>query len=219
MQQRSVFSLDDVGRMVISAEERIAPFIQQTPLLRVKWLDGPESEVWIKLECWQRTGSFKARGAYNAIALSPVDREVFTASAGNHGLAIATAASQFQRRCQIFVPERASELKIRRIRATGARVVPIGKDLFETAAFARLRAAEVRGNYVSAFDNWDVVAGQGTCAIECIRDLPEVSSIVLPLGGGGLAVGVAGAVRALFSHSNPHLCGPSGTFRQKFLQL
>jgi threonine dehydratase len=195
--QNSPADLTEVGRMVMAAQERIAPFVLHTPLLRVKWLDGPDSQVWIKLECWQRTGSFKARGAYNAIVLSSTDREVFTASAGNHGLAIATASAELARSCQILVPESASELKIRRIKATGARVVPVGRDLFESCDYARARAAEVNGNYVSAYDNWNVVAGQGTCAIECLRDLPDVSSIVLPLGGGGLAVGVAGAVRVM----------------------
>ena len=182
--------------MVAAAKERIVPFIQRTPLLRAKWLDGPESEVWIKLECWQKTGSFKARGAYNALLQLPAEYEIFTGSAGNHGLAIATAAAELGRLCQIVVPENASELKLQRIRRTGARIVPAGRDLFESAAHARSLAGSAGGKFVSAFGDWDIVAGQGTCATECIEDLPGVAAVITPLGGGGLVVGVAGALSA-----------------------
>jgi threonine dehydratase len=187
---------NELGKAVLAAEERITPFVLRTPLLRAEWLDGPESEVWIKLECWQKTGSFKARGAYNALALTQPDVEIFTGSAGNHGLAIATAAMELGRRCLIVVPESASELKLRRIRATGAQVVPVGRDLFESAAHARCLAVKGKGRFVSAFGDWDVVAGGGTCAVECLREQPDVTSFVVPLGGGGLTVGVAGAIAA-----------------------
>lgn len=183
--------------MVVAARERIAPFVQHTPLLRARWLDGPRSKVWIKLECWQKTGSFKVRGAYNALLQLPAECEIFTGSAGNHGLAIAAAAAELGRRCQIVVPESASELKLRRIRDTGARIVPAGRDLFESAAHARSLACSAGGKFVSAFGDWNVAAGQGTCAAECLEDLPAVSSIVTPLGGGGLAVGIAGAISAM----------------------
>lgn len=194
---RSPSTLNQVGPMVAAARERIAPFVQRTPLLRATWLDGPHSEVWIKLECWQKTGSFKARGAYNALLQLPAECEIFTGSAGNHGLAIAAAAAELGRFCQIVVPESASDLKLRRIHRMGARIVPVGRDLFESTVHARSLACLAQGRFVSAFGDWNVVAGQGTCAAECFEDLPEVSCIVTPLGGGGLAVGVAGAISAM----------------------
>lgn len=200
---------NELGQAVLAAEKRIAPFVLRTPLLRAEWLDGPESEVWIKLECWQKTGSFKARGAYNALALTPPEVEIFTGSAGNHGLAIAAAAAELGRRCLIVVPESASELKLRRIRATGAQVVPVGRDLFESAAHARALASKGSGRFVSAFGDWDVVAGGGTCAVECLRELSNVTSFVVPLGGGGLTVGVAGAVAATRSSTSVFAAHPA----------
>ena len=199
---------NELGQAVLTAEKRIAPFVLRTPLLRAEWLDGPESEVWIKLECWQKTGSFKARGAYNALALTSPEVEIFTGSAGNHGLAIATAAAELGRRCLIVVPESASEIKLRRIRATGAQVVPVGRDLFESAAHARALAAKGSGRFVSAFGDWDVVAGGGTCAVECLRELPDVTSFVVPLGGGGLTVGVAGGAAAIGKSASVYAVHP-----------
>ena len=187
-------NLEKIGRMVTEAEERIAPYIARTPLLRVPWLDGPASKVWIKLDCWQSTGSFKVRGAYNALLSLPPDQDVFTASAGNHGLAIASAAAQLHRRCHVIVPESASELKIRRLIATGCNLKSVGRDLFEAGIYAKEQSQRHGGAYVSAFNDWNVTAGQGTCVAECLHDLPHLSSVVLPLGGGGLAVGSAAAL-------------------------
>src|SRR2546428_3907658 len=108
------YHTDQVAALVREAAERIQPQVIHTPLIRLPWLDRPGREVWAKLDCWQRTGSFKYRGALNAVTLAGNQRPVTTASAGNHGLAVATVAHALEIPAVVFVPTGASELKVRR---------------------------------------------------------------------------------------------------------
>jgi len=190
-------SIEWLATQVREAGKRIDGRVTRTDLIRVPWLDGPGREVWAKLECRQRTGSFKARGAFNALlALGCPDGEVVTASAGNHGLAVATAAAELDIPCSVFVPIGVSELKLQRLAFTGARIEPVGRDLFEATLAARRETQSRKGVYVSAYADWDVIAGQGTIALELLEQASvSFDQILVPLGGGGLLSGVGSTMR------------------------
>ncbi|WP_026425441.1 serine/threonine dehydratase [Actinokineospora inagensis] len=171
---------------VAAAADRIAPHIRRTPILRTE-VDG--RAVVLKLEQVQRTGSFKLRGALNALLGGELPAAVVTASGGNHGLAVATAARVLDLPATVYVPVRAPESKTRRIEATGATLVRHGNTYAEASAAALTEAADTRARYVPAYDDPLVVAGQGTCAAECVAEAPDIDTFVVAVGGGGLAAG------------------------------
>lgn len=179
--------------------------VRRTPMLRLPRatlrqapgaLSGLE-ELWLKLECLQVSGSFKARGALNAaLCLEPAVRErgLVTASGGNHGLGVAYAAQAVGTSARVFLPSNTPEDKRARLRAAGAEVVIEGAVWDEADAAARA-FAEVEGRaYVHPFADPAVVAGNGTPALEVLEDLPELSALVVAVGGGGLIAGSALAV-------------------------
>jgi threonine dehydratase len=177
-----------------AAARRIAPYVRRTPLLTVR-ADG--REVSLKLEHLQAAGVFKIRGALNAL-LSEREREreggrpdasVVTASGGNHGLGVATAASWLGVPATVYVPVTVPDIKASRIAATGAEVVKTGRVYADAERAARAFAADQGRRYVHAYDDPAVVAGQGTLAAEIVTDLPEC--------GGGLLAGVSGGLAAL----------------------
>jgi threonine dehydratase len=186
---------------VLDAAERLHGRVRATPLERSAWLSEVVGrEVWIKHEGAQRTGSFKLRGAINALSMAgPTAREhgVVTASAGNHGLGMACAAGELGVRATVFVPARAAAVKRDRIAAYGARLelVDGGYDAAHRAASDF--AAESGALYVHAFSDPAVVAGQGTVGVEIARALPEVATLLVPVGGGGLIGGVGLAAQEL----------------------
>jgi threonine dehydratase len=157
--------------------------------------------VYLKLECWQHTGSFKVRGALSRLAqLTPEERAkgVVTASAGNHGLGVAFAAQAIGlNSVVIFVPEDASATKLRRLAAFDCQVRRAGAGFDETHTLAVAYARERDALYVSAYDEPQVIAGQGTVGLEILLDLPEVDLLLAPVGGGGLIAGVAVVARAI----------------------
>ncbi|GLW94634.1 threonine dehydratase [Actinokineospora globicatena] len=171
---------------VVAAATRIAPHARRTPILRTE-LDG--RPVVLKLEHLQRTGSFKLRGALNALLGGPRPTHVVTASGGNHGMAVATAARLLDLPATVYVPERAPESKTRRIEAAGAKLVRHGAAYAEAAAAALTEASSTGARYVPAYDDPLVIAGQGTCAAEVVAEAPEVDAFVVAVGGGGLAAG------------------------------
>jgi threonine dehydratase len=160
-------------------------------------------EVVLKAESLQRTGAFKIRGAMNKlVSLGAVAANGVTAgSAGNHAQALAFAAQHFGVPCAIFVPAGAPITKIEACRAYGATVVEGGASLDEAMAAARARAADDGMAFCHPFDDPAVVAGQGTLGLELVEDLPDLSCVVLPVGGGGLAAGVAIAVKTQLPHA------------------
>lgn len=191
---------EEIGRLAISvheADSRIDSYVTRTPIVRLPWLDGPGREVWGKPECWQSTGSFKIRGAYNALLRLPMGQKVIAASAGNHGLAVAAAAAKLNLPCKVCVPVNASELKVRRLIECQAEVVPVGKDLFSAIKYATTEAEETGAHYVSAYADWDVIAGQGTCALEVRESGQSFDTVLIPLGGGGLVTGMGSCFREL----------------------
>lgn len=182
------------------AAERIAPYIRRTPILHAA-VDG--RPVAFKLEHLQVTGVFKIRGALNALLTAGASGggasgggvgRVITASGGNHGLGVATAAHWLGVPATVFVPGTVPEAKARRVAAQDAEVVRVGTKYADAERAACEFARRADGYYVHAYDDPAVVAGQGTLGLEILEDFPECDAIAVPVGGGGLLAGVAGAV-------------------------
>jgi threonine dehydratase len=186
-------SLDDVKQ----AAGRIGPYVVRTPLERsVALSERCGVEVWLKLECFQATGSFKLRGALNALMSLKVDK-VVTASAGNHGLGVARAASLLGVSATVVVPETASAAKVEALRSSGAELVQCGPT-YDEAEAEGLRLARERGlPFISAYNDPAVVAGGGTIALEILDDAPHTETLIVPAGGGGLIGGVGVAAHGL----------------------
>lgn len=183
------------------ARARIASTARHTPLERSRWLSDEQGrDVFLKLECFQLTGSFKIRGAMAKLsALSDYERArgVLTVSAGNHGLAVAHCCDALGISATILVPESASRAKVASIRRYPVTLIERGADYDAAEREARVRERATGATLVSPYNDPDVIAGQGTIGIEVIEDLPDVEAIVVPVGGGGLLAGVAIAVKAL----------------------
>ncbi|WP_205327304.1 serine/threonine dehydratase [Glycomyces sp. YM15] len=175
---------------VLEAAERIAPFVRDTPLFKA---DGR----YFKAEFTQHTGSFKPRGSFNRLLTAreagELDPEVgvVCASGGNAGLAAAYAASTLGVPATVFVPTTAPAMKVAELRALGARVHQIGDQYAEAYEAAGRHVAENGATFVHAYDQPAVAAGAGTVALEILRDLPNVTHIVVAVGGGGLFAGIA----------------------------
>ena len=183
--------LPPTTRDVAEAADRLRPYVRRTPLLRLS-LDG--RPLVLKLEQLQLSGSFKLRGALNAVLAGHAHEHVVTASGGNHGLGVATAAALLGITATVFVPASVPEIKARRIAAQGVDLVRTGATYAEAAAAAAELAARPGRRYVPAFDDPLVVAGNGTVAAEVVADAPDVDTVVVAAGGGGLAAGSALAV-------------------------
>ena len=171
------------------AAQRIAPYVRRTPVLRAA-ADG--RHVTFKLEHVQVTGSFKVRGALNALLIAGPQR-VVTASGGNHGLGVAAAAGWLGIPATVFVPGPVPEVKARRIAAAGAQVVRVGDKYADAERAARELADGDGAYYLHAYDDPAVVAGQSTVGMEIAQDAPECDVVAVPVGGGGLFAGVAAA--------------------------
>jgi threonine dehydratase len=187
---------------VAAAASRIAPYTRRTPILRAE-VDG--RPVVLKLEQLQRTGSFKVRGALNALlGAGPRPERVVTASGGNHGLAVATAAALLNVPATVYTPQSVPTAKARRIEATGAKLIRHGATYAESAEAAMTVQDAF---YLPAYDHPLVIAGQGTCAAEAVADAPDVDTIVVAVGGGGLAAGtVLGSGGRHVVAVEPHGC-------------
>jgi threonine dehydratase len=179
-----MLSAADVG----AAAGRIRPYARRTPLLD---LEIGNRRVLLKLEYLQRSGSFKLRGALNAMLGGPLDHHVVAASGGNHGLAVATAASLLGASSTVYVPENVPAAKACRIEAAGARLVRHGATFAEAASAASDAAARPGHRFLHPYDDPAVVAGQGTVAAEILADAPGVDAIATAVGGGGLTAGTA----------------------------
>jgi threonine dehydratase len=170
----------------------------RTPLVRCDVADAPAT-IYLKLENLQPIGSFKIRGAANAIArLSPEELEqgVVTASAGNMAQGAAWNARKLGISCTVIAPESAPETKIRAIERLGGRVIKVTFDEW-WRAFEERCFPGVSGVFIHAFDDDHVMAGNGTIALEILEDLPDIDAVVIPWGGGGLTCGIASALRDL----------------------
>ena len=191
--------VQSLGMRIDATARRIRDRVLETPLVRAPWLDGPECRVFLKLENFQHTGSFKVRGAasYLAANRASIGSSVVTASTGNHGAAVAFAAAANGVKARIFVPQTASTAKFNAIRRLGATIVEEGNDALESERAARDYAEAGGYPYISPYNDEDVVCGQGTIAVEIVASLPSVQSIVVAVGGGGLAGGIAAYLHAV----------------------
>jgi threonine dehydratase len=185
---------------VAAAREVLGDVVLHTPLIRSQVLSelmgGP---VYLKCENLQRTGSFKVRGAYLRISRLPEaerDRGVIAASAGNHGQGVAFAAGLLGVRATVVMPERAPLPKVEATRSYGAEVVLHGTTVEQVLARATELAAERGSVFIHPFEHPDIVTGQGTVGLEIIEQCPDVRTIAVPVGGGGLASGIAVATGA-----------------------
>jgi threonine dehydratase len=186
-------TLDDVR----AARERISSTVVRTPLIRLQ-VDSP-SEIWLKLENLQPIGSFKLRGATNAVLrLSPeqMAQGVYTASAGNMAQGVAWGARAAGVPCTVVMPETAPRTKVDAVKRLGASIIPLPYDDWWATLVNHGREG-IRGTFIHPVAHRDVMAGNGTIGLEIIEDLPDVDAVLVPFGGGGLISGVATAVRAL----------------------
>jgi threonine dehydratase len=180
---------------VEEAAARIRPHVVRTPVVRLS-IPG---EVYAKLESLQRTGSFKFRGALNALSVLPAEhrrRGVVADSSGNHGQGVAAAAKVFGTPVTVVIPEGAEASKVAAVEALGAHIVRSAPGSLERARVARRLCDEDQRDYVAPFDDPRVIAGQGTVVVELACDLGRVDTVVVPVGGGGLISGVAIAAKS-----------------------
>ena len=188
-------SADDVA----AARRRIADVARPTPILPSATLSGAlGAQIVLKAENLQRTGSFKVRGAANKLSvLGPACKAgVVAGSAGNHAQALAHAARARGVPCEVFMPAGAPLSKIEGAEALGARVTVAGDSVMDCLIAAEERAQAAGMTFVHPFDDPDVIAGQGTLGLELLDDVDDLAKVVVPLGGGGLASGVAVAVKS-----------------------
>ncbi|AXR77100.1 threonine ammonia-lyase [Natrarchaeobaculum sulfurireducens] len=184
---------------LLEAHERVRETSRHTPLERSHTYSAMTgADVHLKLENFQRTGAFKIRGATNRIATLSADQKdagVVTASAGNHAQGVALAATRAGVDAKIVMPEYAPIAKVKATRNYGAEVVLSGSDYAEAAERAHEIEREENRTYVHAFDDEMVMAGQGTIGLEILEDCPDLDTVVVPIGGGGLISGIATAIK------------------------
>jgi threonine dehydratase len=188
---------------VMRARRRIAPHVRRTPLVRSAWLsERSGAEVSLKLESLQISNSFKSRGAFNAV-IARLERpdgapaQLVTASAGNHGRALAAAAQAFNLPLVVFTPADAPRTKLDAICRHGAVLRAEGRDYDEAERMAKTFAASSGSEFISAYNDPDVIAGAATIALEIFEDASGIDTLVVPIGGGGLISGVAATAKSI----------------------
>ena len=192
-------TIEDIFR----ARELLDGCVRKTPLQRsdtFSRLTG--TNIFLKLESLQKTGSFKVRGALNKVnTLSEQQRKygVIAASAGNHAQGVAYAAARNNISCTIVMPQNASPAKVSATKSYGAKVVLQGSD-YDESWIAKEIAKKEGPTIIHAFDDAQVISGQGTIGLELLEDLPELDQVYLPIGGGGLATGIAIAIKSKKPH-------------------
>lgn len=205
MNDESVWRPEKKGRIptfedIVRAKGVLSGTIRKTPLQTSRTFSGlAGTNLFLKLECLQVTGSFKVRGAFVKISTLSDERAghgVIAASAGNHAQGVAYAATLKNIPCKIVMPQNASPAKVAATRSYGAKVVRRGGNYDDAWAAAKEIAKADNTTIVHAFDDPDIIAGQGTIGLELLEDLPDVDRIYLPIGGGGLAAGIAIAVKS-----------------------
>ncbi len=192
-------TVKDLADSSVRATARIAGLVRETPLdYSPAFSAETGAEVWFKLENLQHTGSFKLRGAANRLmTLTPGQRAsgCVTASSGNHGAAVAYAMQKLDVNGVIFVPEQTSSTKVEAIRSYGGDVRFFGTDGLDTEIYAREYAGQNGMFYVSPYNDEEVIAGQGSCGVEIVAQLPDVDEVFIAIGGGGLISGVGSVLR------------------------
>jgi threonine dehydratase len=191
-------TLDDLRR----AAERLRGVARQTPLLEVEFPEIPQAagsrRFYLKAESLQPIGSFKLRGAYNkAVSLTVAERSrgLIAYSSGNHGQGVAYAARALGTRAIIVMPSNAPTIKRRAAEALGAEIVVVGPASMDRKVKAEELAALHGYTIIPPYDDPEIIAGQGTCGLEILAELPDVDLVLVPVGGGGLVSGIAAAIK------------------------
>ena len=189
----------ELAAQVIKAADRIRAAVVETPVEQIECL-APDigAEVFFKLENLQSTGSFKLRGASNKIlSLSPAEaaRGVIAASNGNHGLGVAAAAKAAGIAAEVYVSNHVSPSKARRIQEYGAHVKRVGNDPLEAELAARAAASQQGKVFISPYNDLQVMVGQGTIAVELLRQQPPLDAVFVAVGGGGLIGGIGAYIK------------------------
>jgi threonine dehydratase len=194
---------------ISEAAERIGPLVRETPVER-----SALSDVFLKLEHLQHTGSFKFRGATNKISLLTPEQAaagVVTASNGNHGLAVAAAAQARGIVAEVYVSSHVSPSKVSRIQQYNARIRTVGDNPLDAELAAR-KAASVSGRvFISPYNDADVIAGQGTIAVELHKQLPSLDAVFVAVGGGGLIGGIGAYLKAASANTEIVGCWPENS--------
>jgi threonine dehydratase len=208
-------AIANLSIQVTEAAERIRPVVVETPVEQIEGLvPNTEAEVFFKLENLQNTGSFKLRGASNKIlSLSPQQaaQGVIAASNGNHGLGVAAAARAAGIAAEVYVSNHVSPSKARRIEEYGAHIKRIGNDPLEAELAARSAAGEQGKVFISPYNDVQVMAGQGTLAVELLRQLPPLDALFVAVGGGGLMGGVGAYIKSASPQTEVVGCWPQNS--------
>lgn len=188
-------------QQIESAASRISGQVLRSPIARLN-ADESGRDIYLKLENLQPTGSFKVRGASNAISLAGPDarsKGVYTCSAGNMAQALAWQARQRGISCTVIVPDEAPETKLKAIERFGAKIVQVSFDEVWKIVTTHQYAPLAHSVFIHPFADERMIAGNGTIGLEILEDVPDVDSVVIPFGGGGLSTGIASAIH----HKNP----------------
>ena len=200
---------------ILQAEQRIRSHIRTTPLeYSIPLSKRTGSRVYLKLENMQYTGSFKVRGAMNALlSLTPAERArgIVAASSGNHGIATAFGLHALKMQGIIFVPQTTSSTKVAAIQQYGVELRQWGDDAVVTEAYARAYAAEHEMVYISPYNDARVVGGQGTIGVELCRQSEQIDVVLVALGGGGMISGIAEYVKTVFPEAEIIGCSPENS--------
>jgi len=188
---------------ILEAKKQISPYLSKTPLIYSKpFSDETNNQIYIKPENLQKTGAFKIRGAFNKLLNLPAEdlkKGVITASAGNHAQGVALASKELGATATIVMPKATPVIKVNATKAYGANVVLHGNDYDEAYEHSKKLEKELNLTYVHPFDDYDIIYGQGTIAIEIYEELKDADFLLVPIGGGGLISGMAIAAK----HLNP----------------
>jgi threonine dehydratase len=202
----------NVLQAILQAEHNIRPYIRTTPLEHSLHLSkATNSQVFLKLENLQFTGSFKVRGAMNALLSLSEDQSasgVVAASSGNHGIAVAFGLNTLKIKGTIFLPENTSSAKLAAINNYGVNTRFWSTDCLETETYARSYAKQQGMFYISPYNDMHVVGGQGTIGVELSQQIKHIDMVLAAVGGGGMISGIAGYLKTLFPHIEVIGCSP-----------
>lgn len=205
----------DWQQAILAAHERIRSIVLETPVVSSRHLSRYISPlVKFKLENQQHTGSFKFRGAANSLSMLTSEQAragVLTSSTGNHGLAVATAARTLGIRAEVYVSTQVSSLKLETIKNCGAEVHVVGSNPLDAELVARDTARETGRVYISPYNDPNVIAGQGTVAVELKHQLQQIDAVFVAVGGGGLIGGIGAYMKAVSPHTQIIGCWPENS--------
>jgi threonine dehydratase len=208
-------SIRDWGHSLLGAHERIRTVVRATPIEEISDLfPGCGACIYAKLENEQETGSFKLRGASNRILqLTSYEKAVgvVAASNGNHGLGVAAASKRVGISAEIYVSDQVAPQKAKRIEEYGARIQRAGSDPLDAELIARQKAMESGRVFISPYNDWDVLAGQGTIAVELMEQIPQLDAVFVAVGGGGLIGGIGAYLKYASPRTEVVGCWPENS--------